>query len=426
MAKILITCFGSLGDLYPYVSLAKTLQMRGHDVSIGSSTIFMTHIESEKIPFIHLHSPLDQYTTPEKIRSFMSQVFDKVKGGEFITRTLMSGIEETYVDTLNAMESVDLVISNPLAYATPIACREQKVPWLSTILAPMFFLSVYEPPIISPAPWLRKIHRFSPPLYRGLFKLIKSASKPWTKPLYKLCENHQLPPPVAHPIFEGQYSPFGTLAMFPDSFAQAQLDWPVNTVMTGFPLFSSETTKQTEIEGLQVFMDSGDDPIVFALGSSAVNIAEDFYVTSAAIARKLNKRAVLVYGEYEDQIKGIEPGSDIFSINYIAYEKLFPHASLIVHQGGIGTLAQSLAAQCPVLVVPFGFDQFDNGERIEKLGVGKCLPRDQYNVENTTALIEELLSEPHYRERAKSIGKMIKYDDGAANASDFIEQMLEL
>lgn len=425
MARILITCFGSLGDLFPYIALAKTLRSRGHDVAIGSSSIFQPQIEGKAIPFIHLRSSLDQYTTPMMVREFLQRVFNPVKGGEIITRELMAGIELTYIDTLKAVKSVDFVISNPMAYCSPVICREKNIPWLSTALAPMFFLSVCEPPILSPAPWLRKVHAFSPWLYRGLFKLIKRASKPWTKPLYKLCKDHQLAPPSGHPIFEGQYSPYGTLAMFPDCFATAQDDWPPNTTMTGFPLLSTEIAEREELESLQVFIDAGEAPIVFALGSSAVNIAGDFYIVSAAVTRRLKQRAVLVYGKLDDQVKDIEPDDDIFIINYVAYDKLFPQASLIVHQGGIGTLAQSMAAQSPLLIVPFGFDQFDNAERIEQLGIGKYLPRNQYNVENTTPVIEALLNAPHYRERAKSIGKFIQTDDGAANACDVIEQVLD-
>lgn len=424
MAKILITCFGSYGDLYPYVAMAKTLQQRGHDVAIGSTTIFLSQIEAEGIQFIHLRSNLDHYTTPAAVREFLQRIFDPIKGGERITQEMMARIEETYQDTLKAVEKVDLVIANPLAYATPIVCRQHNIPWLSTVLAPMFFLSVYDPPILSAAPWLRKIHRLSPALYRGLFKLLKGATKAWTQPLYQLCARHQLTPPSGNPLFEGQYSPHGTLAMFPDCFAEPQPDWPVNTQMTGFPLYSRENTVSATLIELQTFIDAGEAPIVFALGSSAVNVAEDFYVVSTAIARTLKRRAVMVCGAHDDQVKDIEPGDDLFIINYVAYDKLFPYACAIVHQGGIGTLAQSLCAQRPILVVPFGFDQFDNGERIEKLGVGKCLSRNNYTLETATPVIEDLLSQTRYKERAEAIGKVIKSEDGAANASDTIERLL--
>ena len=43
---------------------------------------------------------------------------------------------------------------------------------------------------------------------------------------------------------------------------------------------------------------------------------------------------------------------------------------MIVHSGGIGTTAQALRSGHPQVVVPFAFDQFDNAERIARLGCG--------------------------------------------------------
>ena len=425
MAKILFTCFGSFGDLYPYIILAKTLKNRGHTVTIGSTTLYQEQIKKEGILFTHLRSSIDCYTSPETIRAFVDRIFDPVKGGEYITQQMMSTIDETYQDSLDAVKDNDIVISHPLAYTTPIVCRDQNVPWLSTSLAPMFFLSTYDPPTLSAAPWLKKIHTLSPGLYRGLFSLLKKATKPWCKPLYQLCQNQQISPPNGHPLFEGQYSPYGTLAMFSPSFAAPQSDWPINTTMTGFPLFSAESAQSDELTQLQTFIDAGEPPIVFALGSSAVHVAKDFYKTSAQITRQLKRRAVLVCGDQDDQIKDIKQGDDIFCIGYVAYEKLFPQACLIVHQGGIGTLAQSLVAQRPLLIVPFGFDQFDNGERVKKLGIGNYIKRQDYTVEQVTPIIRELLNNKCYQTAATSIGKVIQLEEGANKASNVIEALLK-
>lgn len=425
MAKILFTCFGSYGDLHPYIGVAKMLQSRGHHVAIGTTSIFQSQIEANELEFIHLRSSLDQYYTPELVRAFLQKIFHPDKGGEYITREMMSHLEETYQDTLSAVESVDIVISNPLAYVTPIVCRALRAPWLSTVLAPMFFLSTYDPPIMGPAPWLKKVHQLSPPLYRWLFKLLKGATKSWVKPLYRLCEENQLPPPNGHPLFEGQYSPHGTLAMFSLSFATPQLDWPVNTRITGFPLFSHEKGESEALQALQIFLDSGEPPIVFALGSSAVHVADDFYVTCAEIARKLKRRAVLIYGDHQDNIQDIPSGKDLLAIPYASYDAVFPRAALIVHQGGIGTLAQSIMAQRPILVVPFGFDQFDNGERVEKLGIGKMLSRKAFTTEKALPVIEELLTNMKYQHNAVNKGNIIAKEHGIIKACEEIENCLQ-
>lgn len=424
MARILITCFGSYGDLFPYVALGKALQNRNHEVILGTTEIFRHKVEAEGLLFCHIRCSFDQYTTPELIRDFLQQVFDPLKGGEFLIREMMMGIEETYQDTRHAAQNADFVISNPLAFATPVVCKELKLPWLSTVLAPMFFLSVYDPPIMSAAPWLRSLNKFSPALYRSIFKLIKKLSLSWVKPLYGLCAAHKLAAPDANPLFEGQYSPYGTLAMFPNSLAEPQPDWPRNTMVTGFPLFSGEEANSEILLKLESFLRAGEPPLVFALGSSAVHIAKDFFQTSALVAKKLNRRAVLVTGPIADGISNIEASDDLFVAKYIAYDKLFPHASVIIHQGGIGTLAQAICAQRPMLIVPFGFDQFDNAERLMNLGAAEVIKRKDYTANKAAPLIERLATVASYKQRAHEVGANIKKENGIDNACNAIELIL--
>lgn len=426
MARILFTCFGSLGDLFPYLSVAKVLKARGHHVTIGTTSLYAAQVEAESIPFVHLRCGFDRFVTPQLARQLLERLFDPVQGGKAITQEMMSTVAETFADTRAAIESADVVISNPLAYATPIACRERGIPWLSTVLAPMFLMSTFDPPIMTPAPWLSRLHQFSPSLYRGVFALIKRISLNWTKPLYELCRREQLAPPNGHPLFEGQYSPYGTLAMFPVGFATPQPDWPPNTQVTGFPYFASETSEEPVMRELENFLAHGDAPLVFALGSSAVNIAGDFFSVSANVARQLGRRAVLVYGQHADQIKDIPPGPDILALPYVSYEKLFKRASIVVHQGGIGTLAQAMRAQRPMLVVPFGFDQPDNGQRVERLGLGKTLSRTDYRVDKALPLIRELFDSPKYRQNAEMTGGNMASEDGLKHAADCIEELVAL
>ncbi len=425
MARILITCFGSYGDLFPYVALGKALQKRNHEVVLGTTEIFRQKVEAEGLPFCHIRCGLDRYTTPELLSAFLQQVFDPIKGGERFVREMMRGIDQTYEDTREAAQRADFVISNPFAFATPLVCRDMNIRWLSTILAPMFFMSVYDPPIQSAAPWLKSVNHWSPALYRGMFKLIKKVALAWTKPLYDFCASQKLPVPTANPLFEGQYSRYGTLAMFPQSFAVRQPDWPVNTMITGFPLFSEKESDTRTLSALDDFLNAAEPPLVFALGSSAVHIAPDFFRTSALVARKLKRRAVLVTGPLNAGIDTSEVGDDLLMLKYVAYEKLFPHASVIVHQGGIGTLAQAVRAQKPMLIVPFGFDQFDNAERMVRLGVAEAIKRKNYTVDNAAVLIEKLLSCASYRQRACEVGAGMQKESGIENACNSVEAILK-
>ena len=52
------------------------------------------------------------------------------------------------------------------------------------------------------------------------------------------------------------------------------------------------------------------------------------------------------------------------------YYELFPKCRVLVHSGGIGTTAQALRSGKPQVIIPFAFDQFDNAERVVRLGCG--------------------------------------------------------
>ena len=67
--------------------------------------------------------------------------------------------------------------------------------------------------------------------------------------------------------------------------------------------------------------------------------------------------------------------------DYAPHALVMSRASIIVHQGGVGTTAQALRAGRPTLVVPFGQDQFDNGRRVAALGAGRTMARGDYRVD---------------------------------------------
>ena len=51
MSKIVVTTWGSLGDLHPYMAIALGLQKRGHDVVVATSSCYRQKIESLGLSF---------------------------------------------------------------------------------------------------------------------------------------------------------------------------------------------------------------------------------------------------------------------------------------------------------------------------------------------------------------------------------------
>jgi UDP:flavonoid glycosyltransferase YjiC (YdhE family) len=100
---------------------------------------------------------------------------------------------------------------------------------------------------------------------------------------------------------------------------------------------------------------------------------------------------------------------------------LFPRASAIVHQGGIGTLGQALRSGRPMLVVPHGHDQFDNAYRVTKLGVARTLHPRRYREKRVVHELAQLLR-GEYRARAESTAAIVRSEGGAAAAAGALEQ----
>jgi UDP:flavonoid glycosyltransferase YjiC (YdhE family) len=229
-------------------------------------------------------------------------------------------------------------------------------------------------------------------------------------------------PPNAHPLFEGQHAPSCVLALFSRLLAEKQPDYPPQTVITGFPFYDAAPEHPPD-PGLLRFLDAGEPPIVFTLGSSAVWVADDFYAVSMAAARALGRRAVLLAGEDAAAMRaGAPDGIGVFG--YAPHSIVMPRAGLIVHQGGIGTTAQALRAGRPMLVVPFGQDQPDNARRVVQLGVARTISRRRYQIDRVISELSALLSDPGYAERALVVGEQVLAERGTETACDSIERVL--
>jgi rhamnosyltransferase subunit B len=172
---------------------------------------------------------------------------------------------------------------------------------------------------------------------------------------------------------------------------------------------------------LKQFLHAGEPPIVFTLGSAAVVDPGSFYQESIQAARQLNRRAVLLIGKNTPPANLSE---DILAVDYAPYSQIFPHASAIVHQGGIGTTTQALRASRPTLVMPYSHDQPDNAARVERLGTSRTIPRKQYSASRAAKELRELLDNSSYAAKAVEIGGIIQAENGVAIACDEIEKQL--
>jgi rhamnosyltransferase subunit B len=112
----------------------------------------------------------------------------------------------------------------------------------------------------------------------------------------------------------------------------------------------------------------------------------------------------------------------VFVTEYAPYSELLPRAAATVHQGGVGTTAQALRSGKPMIVVPYSHDQPDNGMRVERLGVGRVIPRSRYRA-NRLAEELKLLLAGEYAAAARATACEMEREDGVTAACEGLEAL---
>jgi rhamnosyltransferase subunit B len=421
LSRILLSTWGSFGDLHPFLALAIALQSRGHCVLLTSNPLYQEKVEGEGIKFLPLRPD-----TPiaEESPELMARIMHPRTGTKaVICDVMMPNLADTYTDLEMATKqfSPDLLITHSIVYAAPILAEKYNIPFLSTALQPILFVSAYDPPVPPSLPnalWIRKLPF---PLLKWSIGRSQNRIRAWSEPIQTLRQSLGLPP-VQDPLFADQFSPLGTLALFSRHFASSQPDWPANTTLTGFPFYDKETggTAATLSSEIEAFLQAGTPPLLFTLGTSAVHAAGNFWQESARAVDTLGERAIFLAGRNPPPITN----PNILLASYAPHSQLMPRCKLIVHQCGIGTTAQALRSGKPQLCVPFSHDQPDHAARLERLGVCLRLPQEEYRTDGAVRRLRRLLAEPHFAQNAQLLGEKIQAEDGMKVACDEIEEVL--
>jgi rhamnosyltransferase subunit B len=417
MSRIVLTTIGSLGDLHPQIALAIELRQRGHDIVFATMKEYAAIIEPLGFEFHPMRPDGTPINNPEDI----AKMTDLKTGSEYVVRKwVLPSLRDTYNDLLDSAKGADFIIAGEIVYAAPLVAEKLGIPWASLALAPVAFFSAYDPSVIPLFPFLATLRGLGTPLNQFIIQLLKAVTKSWAEPIHQLRTELGLPQLFNNPIIE-KSSACLLLAMFSDLLAKPQPDWDKNTVVTGFTFYDGDLNQGEINRELQQFLDIGEPPIVFTLGSAAVMVPGSFYQESIRAVTQLNRRAVLLIG------KNSPPehlSKNIMAIDYVPYSQIFPRACAIVHQGGIGTTAQALRSGRPTLIMPYSYDQPDNAARVQRLGTSRTIPRAQYSAVRVARELHELLNRPKYAAKAAEIGRIIRSENGVRLACNTIDRQL--
>ncbi len=279
MSRIVLTTMGSLGDLHPMIAIGLGLRDRGHNIVFATVKDYQIKITSLGFEF---HSIRPDHIAMDDPK-MLSLMMDLHKGTERVVKDyILASLHETYTDLMNAAQNADFIVTNEIVYAARLVAEMLGIQWAFCALAPGSFFSAYDPFVLPPFPALAKLRVLGPKVNAGVMGFAKFATRSWGEPIHQLRRELGLAP-VGNPIIGDKFSPYLVLALFSSVLGSPQPDWPAKTVVTGFPFYDGNSSDDNITPELQQFLDAGEPPIVFTLGSAAVLAPGDFYKASVEV-----------------------------------------------------------------------------------------------------------------------------------------------
>lgn len=417
--RIVITTFGSLGDLHPYIAIALGLAARGHEPIVATAECYRKKIEALGLTFRPVRPDCDWVKDPRVMPRFMNLRWGLYR---LAREMALPALRDTYEDVLAAANGADLIFSQ-YALGARLVAEKTGITWVSSIHMPMFFFSTHDLPVLPVAPKVtRKLRWLGPAFWRPVYWCAKRASRflladPW----FRLRAELGLPATnETNPLLDS-HSPHLVLALFSRLLTATQPDWPRQTVITGFPFFDQHGQAALPPE-LVRFLDDGPAPIVFTLGTAVAAGAGRFFEHSAKAASLLGRRAVLILNDPRNRLATLPSG--VVAFEYARFSELFPRAAAIVHHGGIGSTGLAMRSGRPMLIMPCAWDQPDNADRAVRLGIARTISPRHYTPEYVATELKELLENPAYSQRALEVADQLRNEDGVQAACDALEALL--
>jgi MGT family glycosyltransferase len=103
--------------------------------------------------------------------------------------------------------------------------------------------------------------------------------------------------------------------------------------------------------------------------------------------------------------------------------RIIPLVDAVISHGGNNTTTEALHFGKPLIVLPLFWDQYENAQRVDELGLGVRLETYHFTDDELTGALERILADDALRERVSQIGEQVRKRDGLRLAADVIERV---
>ncbi|UUN30962.1 glycosyltransferase [Streptomyces sp. FIT100] len=169
---------------------------------------------------------------------------------------------------------------------------------------------------------------------------------------------------------------------------------------------------------LAAFLDAGTPPVYVGFGSMPMHASTDVAHVAIGAIRAQGRRAVVARGWAG--LAPIDDRDDCFVVGEVNQQALFTRVAAVVHHGGAGTTTTATRAGAPQVVVPQLADQPYWAGRVADLGIGAAHDGPTPTFESLSAALSTALA-PETRARARAVAGTVRADGASVAATLLLE-----
>ncbi|QUQ72342.1 macrolide family glycosyltransferase [Kutzneria sp. CA-103260] len=162
-------------------------------------------------------------------------------------------------------------------------------------------------------------------------------------------------------------------------------------------------------------------PVVLVSLGTTVNRGPEFFRDTMRAMADLPWHVVMTMGNKVNPDELGELPDNVEVHKWIPLDDVLRHASLLVCQGGMGTVLQSLWHGVPMIVVPHHGEQKLNADRLDELGLARVLSQEQVSPRALRELALELIDDTEMLRRVAKMRDVVRDSGGVRLAADTLE-----
>ncbi|WP_213806307.1 glycosyltransferase [Granulicella sp. dw_53] len=402
------------GHLNPMTTLARKLASRGHDVVfIGIPDVEPTvrAADLQFVPFCEKEYPFgcDSWSGVTK-----RQGLDVV---QYSSREVQPGLCRTaleYLPGILAETGIEALVFDTVYFYLELVPMHLGIPYVHIWNVLHFDLSGETPPTFFSWP-----HETTPEAVtrnlEGAKWIGENIAAPILAAAIPYAEKMELQIDWEDPA--STMSKLAIITQTPREFDLPGVQWPDQFIYAG-PFHDDAGREQVSFPWRKL---TG-EPLIYASLGTLVNGLDYLYkIILEAVGKLSGIQTVLSVG------RNISPAdlgpipSNVIVVRKAPQIELLKLATLCLTHAGLNTALESLAQGVPMVALPIAFDQPGVATRIAYHGVGEFFEIQDLTADSLSELIQTVLKNPSYADRARYFQRVIAKTRGLDLAADVIE-----